>query len=291
VNESEGALDVNSSTLVGNTTSGDGGAIKVEGSASVAVVNSTLSGNEAKRGGAVAVVEGASANFTNSTVTENEASNEGGGVFSDVPAAGVTLRNTILYGNSAPFGSECAGEVASLGHNAIGAIDGCILGSGVTFNAAGADGDIFDDPELGPLQDNGGPTATYAITDSSPAFDAGDNAGCPATDQRGITRPQGAACDIGAFELEVAVETGLFGDVDCDEDVDSVDSLKILRHVAQLTVNQGPDCPEIASEVPTGLFGDVACDDDVDSVDALFILRYVAFLLVNQPQGCREIGT
>ena len=62
---------------------------------------------------------------------------------------------------------------------------------------------------LGPLQDNGGPTFTHALLAGSPAIDArnpaapgsGGNA-CEATDQRGVARPQGAACDIGAFELE-----------------------------------------------------------------------------------------
>ena len=58
------------------------------------------------------------------------------------------------------------------------------------------------DPLLGPLQDNGGPTETHALLPESPAIDAGDNAACPSTDQRGIIRPQGSACDIGAFELE-----------------------------------------------------------------------------------------
>ena len=60
----------------------------------------------------------------------------------------------------------------------------------------GADAPI--DPRLGPLQDNGGPTPTHALLLGSPAIDA--SSACPATDQRGVTRPQGAGCDIGAFE-------------------------------------------------------------------------------------------
>jgi uncharacterized repeat protein (TIGR01451 family) len=39
--------------------------------------------------------------------------------------------------------------------------------------------------------------------EGSPAIDAGTNDGCPATDQRGVTRPQGPRCDIGAFERAV----------------------------------------------------------------------------------------
>jgi len=46
------------------------------------------------------------------------------------------------------------------------------------------------DPILGPLQDNGGPTFTHALLVGSPAIDAGDNSLAPATDQRGFSRPQ-----------------------------------------------------------------------------------------------------
>jgi hypothetical protein len=56
-------------------------------------------------------------------------------------------------------------------------------------------------PLLAPLADNGGPTQTMALLAVSPALDAGNN--CPPTDQRGLPRPQGPGCDIGAFELEV----------------------------------------------------------------------------------------
>jgi Tol biopolymer transport system component len=79
------------------------------------------------------------------------------------------------------------------------------------------------------------------------------------------------------------------GNVDCDQDVDSVDALKQLRHVAAMPVSQEPGCPEIGSEVAS-LFGDVDCDNDVDSVDALKVLRYVAGLGVQQSEPCTDIG-
>jgi hypothetical protein len=79
------------------------------------------------------------------------------------------------------------------------------------------------------------------------------------------------------------------GDVDCDGDVDSVDSLKELRHIAGLLVSQAQPCPKIGSDVAS-LFGDVDCDDDVDPVDSLKILRYVAALSVSQAPGCTPIG-
>ncbi len=56
-------------------------------------------------------------------------------------------------------------------------------------------------PAAGPLQGNGGPTPTRALLPGSPAIHHGTNIGCPATDQRGITRPQAGICDIGAYEF------------------------------------------------------------------------------------------
>ena len=92
-----------------------------------------------------------------------------------------------------------SGTSTSQGHN---------LDSGNTCGLAGP-GDLVDmDPQLGPLQDNGGPTPTQALLPGSPAIDAGgDDCPPPATDQRGFPRPEDgngdgmATCDIGAFEL------------------------------------------------------------------------------------------
>jgi len=73
---------------------------------------------------------------------------------------------------------------------------------GTCFTPSTTNGDITADPKVGPLQNNGGPTDTMALLDGSPAINAADNALCPATDQRGIARPQpaGGVCDIGAYE-------------------------------------------------------------------------------------------
>jgi hypothetical protein len=61
---------------------------------------------------------------------------------------------------------------------------------------------LSGDPKLGALADNGGPTQTHALLGGSPAINAGDDVICPTTDQRGIVRPQGEHCDIGAYEYE-----------------------------------------------------------------------------------------
>src|SRR5207244_8187426 len=69
------------------------------------------------------------------------------------------------------------------------------------------------DPKLGPLQNNGGPTKTQALGSGSAAIDGVPTiaASCPATDQRGVSRPQGGQCDIGAFAARpphVSLSTG-----------------------------------------------------------------------------------
>jgi hypothetical protein len=116
------------------------------------------------------------------------------------PDAQVTLANSILAGNTAQAGPNCSGAVSSDGHNLLGSDSLC---SGFTGT-----GDLTkQDPLLGPLGDNGGPTFTMALGTGSPAIDGGDDVVCEAPpvkgiDQRGIVRPQGTHCDIGAFEAE-----------------------------------------------------------------------------------------
>jgi alpha-tubulin suppressor-like RCC1 family protein len=79
------------------------------------------------------------------------------------------------------------------------------------------------------------------------------------------------------------------GDVDCSGSVTSVDSLKQLRYVAQLSVQQNEPCPDIGTDVAS-FFGDVDCSGGVTSVDALKVLRYVALLSVSQTEPCADIG-
>ncbi len=66
-------------------------------------------------------------------------------------------------------------------------------------------------PVVGLLRDNGGPARTHALLSGSPARDAGRETGCRdhanspiRTDARGVVRPQGSRCDIGAYEVPLA---------------------------------------------------------------------------------------
>jgi hypothetical protein len=114
------------------------------------------------------------------------------------PGGVITMTNTIVAGNMGGSSLDCfreSGSINSSGYNLIGSTSGC------TFAASSGD-KLNINPDLGPLSDNGGPTLTHALLTGSPAIDAGNNASCPATDQRGTTRPQGGRCDIGAFEFE-----------------------------------------------------------------------------------------
>ena len=121
----------------------------------------------------------------------------GGGIYHhsiSTPAV-VELKNVIVADHLT--GGDCAGSgagpsLSSLGHN-LASDHSCSFSAISDLNAA--------NPKLGLLQDNGGWTRTRAIGSGSPAIDSGDSAGCPSTDQRGVSRPQGAACDRGAYEV------------------------------------------------------------------------------------------
>jgi hypothetical protein len=83
-----------------------------------------------------------------------------------------------------------------------------------------------------------------------------------------------------------------FGNVDCGTGVNSVDSLKILRFGAGLSVTQAEPCPDIGGSHPYGFVqGDVDCSFVVNSVDALKVLRFGAGLSVSQTEPCPDIGT
>ena len=76
-----------------------------------------------------------------------------------------------------------------------------MIGDDTNCGFAPVNGDLVNVATLlGPLWDNGGPTLTHALLPGSPAINAGDDSAAPATDQRGVPRPQGLRSDIGAYE-------------------------------------------------------------------------------------------
>ncbi len=188
-----GMVTLNSSTVSGNSASGGiGGGIVNVGIGTLTLNNSTVSGNSIPSGGGGGIFNfGGTVTLNNSTVNDNSGGS-GGGIY--IYSGAASLKNTIVANSSS--GGNCAGSITSLGHN---------LSSDATCAFAGP-GDLNNtNPLLGPLANNGGPTETHALLAGSPAIDAVPLASCTvSTDQRGVSRPQGAACDIGAYEVEAA---------------------------------------------------------------------------------------
>ena len=193
------------STLTDNhTNSSFGGALSSQGTTTL--TNVTISGNTTITSGAGMQVSAGTTNLNSVTVSSNTADVDGdelgGGGGVDAFGGTVNLRDTIVAdnldgsdpANQAADCSQTGGTITSLGNNLIGTTAGCF------FVATGGDR-LNQPPLLGPLASNGGATQTHALLANSPAIDGG-SAMCPATDQRGIGRPQGTGCDIGAFERQ-----------------------------------------------------------------------------------------
>jgi hypothetical protein len=182
---------VNSSTFSANSASsqyGGGGAI-YNYRGTLTVSNSTFDGNSATNyGGGIYNDFWGTLSVSNSTFSGNSATRFAGGIFNSYGAP-VTLQNTIVA--NSPAGGNCSASITDDGGN-------------LSYPDTTCPG-INGNPVLGPLQDNGGPTRTMALLLGSAALDAADDAICAAApvnnrDQRGISRPQGPHCDIGAYE-------------------------------------------------------------------------------------------
>jgi hypothetical protein len=179
------------------------GALYLEHTA-ITMTSTTISNNRAHYGGGFWVGQSAIADLTNVTITGNT-SDQGGGLWFANDVSG-TFLNCTIAGNEAGYGSALfAGSNAVTLENCIlsdnDCKDGPFGGGGVNLGYAGGDGcvagAIAEDPLLGPLQDNGGPTRTMAPAAGSPAI--GEGAGCPETDQRG--EPRTSPCTLGAVEV------------------------------------------------------------------------------------------
>jgi hypothetical protein len=201
----------------------------------------TLSNNHAHDGGGLWAT--ASAFAVNSTFTKNVAAGMGGGLWvwasagqvvgvynttvvdngaagaaadSNIPNGGgafvqgggrLVIANVIMARNTRTqkgTADDCAGAMESYGMNLVGTSDGCVFKTPASWSR-------ITPATIGPAQDNGGGTATHAITANSEAVDSTiDALGCVdetgarlTVDQRGAARPAGPRCDVGAVEFGV----------------------------------------------------------------------------------------
>ncbi len=204
----DGTMTLTNSIVSGNTTGQYGGGINNNFGATTTLTNSTVSGNTAVYGGGIANSFG-TLNLTSVTVTQNKSTGTtcidcAGGINNFDTA---NLKNTIVAGNtvanaSAPpdFGGIVA---ATSSYNLIGNGQGTtgISNTDANSNQVGSSASPID-AMLAPLANNGGATQTHALLPGSPAINAGNNEGAPATDQRGFARISGGIIDIGAFEYQ-----------------------------------------------------------------------------------------
>ncbi|MCD4738661.1 MAG: hypothetical protein K8R89_05310 [Anaerolineae bacterium] len=202
-----GAATLINSTVSDNTAQGKGGGLHVACLGTLALINSTVSGNSTTNNGGGVYLDGIG-KFTNSTIVGNSANN-GGGVYADgtrevgLVRGVLSYTNTIIADNTISFVeygvADCLlGDYASVGANINNLVED-----------GSCDAAYFGDPRLASLDNNGGDTQTHAPSPDSPVVDAILTDECAVTaDQRGIPRPHGTGCDIGAVELQAA-ESGI----------------------------------------------------------------------------------
>ena len=227
VNDTAGTVALTTSTISDNSAATSGGGILNYGT--VTITDSTISGNSASFGGGILNAFGGMATITNSTISGNTAGLEGGGIWNsrtvnasfvtiadnDAGASGqgggifnsggtVNIKNSIVGDNTAGGGGpNCSGVIMPSGAN-LTTDSSCGMGF-TQVPSTGAGG-----LNLGPLANNGGPTQTHALLAGSAAVDFAADCvfltppGGPASfDQRGVVRPQGSACDVGAYEARL----------------------------------------------------------------------------------------
>jgi hypothetical protein len=195
-----GALAISNSTFSGNSMSSggsDAGGVGINSGVTsdapedVTISNSTFTGNTA----GLVIDHTAPVTISNSTFSSNSTYDVSVSNFSQVK-----ISNSILAAGGTS--GNCVGPITDGGNN---------LDDGATCGFSKGHHSLSNTtPLLGPLASNGGPTQTMALSPASPAINQGNDAVCAAApvngvDQRGVTRPQGKHCDIGAYEFVPSV--------------------------------------------------------------------------------------
>ncbi len=209
-------LDLAYSTVSDNQAATTGGGISCYAN-SVSVIHSTISGNQAGGNGG-GIYSTCNLNLTNSTISGNKAPGKGGGGIYQAGSGSGSVAAVTLAGNTAAFGAGVYNDGAGtstlslqatlLAGNKTGNCDGVITSLGYNLaddSNCAALTQLGDQKNvslpLGPLADNGGGTLTHLPLSGNPAIDAIPTPCSFADDQRGVARPQGEKCDIGAVEV------------------------------------------------------------------------------------------
>jgi hypothetical protein len=239
-----GSFAMSNSTIAYNRAGNAGGGILVGGPVTN-IDNSTISHNAAATAGGGMMVDGGVLSLSYVTVAENTAGTAGGGI-ADFNAGTITVRNSILINAT---GGNC-----SITNSTIGAAPPDLDSDG-TCPFAGLKN---LDPQLGPLQDNGGPTLTHALLFGSPAIDAVALPDCTTTlDQRLVIRPVdgdgdgNADCDLGSYEFAVSFTFSVSTPVDI---IDADDGQTSLRE-AIIDANSAPGSEPVLITFDAGLSG------------------------------------
>jgi CSLREA domain-containing protein len=222
VSSIDGTLSATNSTIAGNSagTGGTGGSAGSIGG-DILQAGKGGDGGNGGTGGGLRISNLSGSQLTNLTIARNGvgasqpgkpggnpngaggadgASGTGGGIYDS--SAAVTVQNSILAGNT---GGTCSGPITDGGFNDVP--PSLSTHAGPVCPPAFTNGD----PKLAVLADNGGPTQTMQLGPGSAAIDQIPTTGanCPQSDQRGVARPSGPTCDIGAYEVSPpAVSTG-----------------------------------------------------------------------------------
>lgn len=206
-----GRLGVFESRFDGNADNGSnplgGGAIFNNVDATLLVEASTFDGNDAERGSAI--FNAGQAELRNSTFSGNIGNTFEGAIQNRGTLLALHITVTNNGRPDAGFGGLFAFNADTTLVNSVFADNvgrncfisgGTVTSTGLLAQSGNCNAQLFDDPQLGTLAANGGVTRTHALPLASATVDAADGEFCLETDQRGVSRPQGDACDLGAFE-------------------------------------------------------------------------------------------
>lgn len=293
----ESFLGLTNSTVSGNSATGSGGGLCNGSYGTLRLDNSTVSGNVSGNngGGIITRGRGSVLQMTQSTITGNVAAARGGGIDSWQDGS-VELTRSLISGNTAQVGPELYNEqyakVTSGKYNLFGLNGnaGVIGFSPKVKDIVPAAGVILNDI-LAPLADNTGLTMTHALVTGSPAIDAaGGYCPPPATDQRGVARPQQAACDIGAFEAvrgDAEICNNCLDD-DGDGQIDLLDNScaakaqDLLNGALSLARNSDEDKVRVQSKFSSG---GVILDPPAEGMTLSFVQEGALLACVQIPAG------